>query len=140
MKKIIHVLHISKPAIQVYEAIATAKGLSNWWSTQVVSEEKVGGIVDFTFRGDFNPDMKITAMTPSKEVGWECVAGHAKWQDNEFTFELSEQNGATQLKFTQLYAKELSDEDYGIYNFNWGYYLHSLKEYCETGQGKPFEP
>ncbi len=138
MKKIIHVVHINKTANQVYKAITTAEGLSSWWSTQVTSEEKVGGMIDFTFRGDFNPDMKITMMIPPKEVGWECIAGHDKWQDNTFSFELEESNGSTQLKFTQHYTRELSDEDYGIYNFNWGYYLHSLKEYCETGQGKPF--
>jgi len=140
MKKIIHFLNINKPANQVFEAIATAEGLSNWWSTQVTSEGKIGGIIDFTFRDDFNPDMKITSMTPSRELKWKCIAGHEKWQDNEFTFEMNEHNGITQLKFTQLYAKELSDEDYGIYNFNWGYYLYSLKEFCEKGRGKPFNP
>ncbi len=140
MKKIIHVLNINKSANQVYEAIATAQGLSSWWSTQVTAEERVGGIVDFKFRGDFNPDMKITTMTPSRELAWECVAGHDKWQDDTFTFKLEEADGTTQLMFTQHYAKEISDLDYGIYNFNWGYYLYSLKEYCETGKGKPFEP
>ena len=44
----------------------------------------------------------------------------------------------TQLTFTQDYARELSDEVYGIYNYNWGYYLESLKQYCETGRGKPY--
>ena len=28
---------------------------------------------------------------------------------------------------------------YGIYNFNWGCYLESLRLYCETGTGKPFQ-
>ena len=40
--------------------------------------------------------------------------------------------------FAQDYARELSDEVYGIYNFNWGYYLNSLKQYCEKGVGVPF--
>ena len=35
--------------------------------------------------------------------------------------------GRTRLRFTQDYAVELSDDDYGIYNFNWGYYLESLR-------------
>jgi hypothetical protein len=41
--------------------------------------------------------------------------------------------------FTQIYAQELSDEVYGTYNFNWGYYLQSLKLLCETGMGTPFK-
>ena len=39
------------------------------------------------------------------------------------------------MQFVQQYAQELSDETYGTYNFNWGYYLNSLKLYCETGTG-----
>ncbi len=42
--------------------------------------------------------------------------------------------------FAQDYARELSDEVYGTYNFNWGYYLNSLKQFCETGTGTPFAP
>jgi hypothetical protein len=41
--------------------------------------------------------------------------------------------------FFQDYARELSDEVYGIYNFNWGYYLN-LKQLCEKGIGAPFTP
>jgi len=40
--------------------------------------------------------------------------------------------------FVQEYAQELSDEVYGTYNFNWGYYLGSLKRLCEEGIGTPF--
>jgi hypothetical protein len=29
---------------------------------------------------------------------------------------------------------------YGTYNFNWGYYLNSLKRLCEEGVGTPFDP
>ena len=44
------------------------------------------------------------------------------------------------LFFRQEYAQELSDEEYGRYNFNWGYCLHSLKRLCETGEGTPHRP
>lgn len=138
MRKIIHVLHIKEKPGKTFNAIATEEGLSNWWSTRVVAEEKIGGIIDFTFLGDFNPDMKITSLREAKEVKWQCVGGHEKWLDNRFSFELSERDDGTQVKFVQEYANEISDEDYGTYNYNWGYYLGSLKEYCETGKGRPF--
>jgi hypothetical protein len=47
-------------------------------------------------------------------------------------------DGRTRLRFWQDYAIELDDDAYGIYNFNWGYYLESLRLHCTTGQGKPF--
>ena len=40
--------------------------------------------------------------------------------------------------FRQGYGMELDEESFGTYNFNWGYYLESLLEYCTTGTGKPF--
>ncbi len=53
-------------------------------------------------------------------------------------FELKQVEGETGLMFVQEYAQELSDEVYGTYNFNWGYYLGSLKRLCEEGIGTPF--
>ena len=47
-------------------------------------------------------------------------------------------DGHTRLRFTQNYATELSDDDYGVYNYNWGYYLESLRLLCTSGAGKPF--
>jgi hypothetical protein len=44
----------------------------------------------------------------------------------------------TRLRFTQDYAVELSDDDYGTYNFTWGYYLESLRLLITTGVGKPY--
>jgi len=60
-------------------------------------------------------------------------------RSNTFRFELAGQTGGTTVRFWQDYARELSDDAYGSYNFNWGYYLESLRLYCETGAGKPFQ-
>lgn len=140
MKKILHVVNIDAPRKKVFDAVTTETGLTSWWSTKVSAEERQGGEVRFTFRGDFNPVMKIASLDEPRFLEWECVSGHEPWQKNTFGFQLKElEDGRTQLLFTQDYARELSDEAYGTYNFNWGYYLESLKEYCEIGEGKPFE-
>jgi len=72
-------------------------------------------------------------------VKWRCISGHDNWRDNEFEFRLEELGGATQLMFVQSYSRELDDVQYGIYNFNWGFYLDSLRLYIEEGNGKPFD-
>jgi hypothetical protein len=67
--------------------------------------------------------------------------GHDPWKDNDFRFELDTLgDGRTRLRFWQDYAVELTDDAFGVYNFNWGYYLESLRLLCATGGGKPFEP
>ena len=48
------------------------------------------------------------------------------------------EDGGTLVRFWQYYARELSDDAYGNYNFNWGYYLESLRLLTSAGAGKPF--
>lgn len=139
MKKILHYLVIQAPVEQTFRALTTRDGLAGWWSERVVVEPGVGGRIDFRFLEDFNPRMEVTRLQESRRVDWRCVDGHDNWRDNTFSFELREVGGATGLLFTQLYARELSDEVYGNYNFNWGYYLGSLKKLCETGSGTPYQ-
>ena len=139
MKKIIHFVHIHAAPEAVYRSIATEKGLSGWWTTRVRAPEAVGGVISFRFTGDFGPEMQITRLERNRRVEWKCVGGHANWKDNTFSFDLDERKGETGLTFVQIYAQELSDEVYGTYNFNWGYYLGSLKSLCETGSGTPFQ-
>ena len=141
MKTIIHVTPIKKPRPTVFRALTTQAGLSSWWSTEVTAEQaREGKIVHFRFLGDFHPDMKITALEEPSLVKWRCVAGHDNWKDNEFEFRLDVSGDATCLMFIQSYSRELDDVQYGTYNFNWGFYLDSLRLYCEESRGKPFDP
>ena len=140
MKTIIHAVHIHAPPATVYENLTTREGLAGWWTTQVAVEPREGGVVDFTFMDVFSPDMRQDELVPGKRVRWTCVGGHDNWQDNTFAFDLEEREGETHLMFRQEYAQELADEVYGTYNFNWGYYLGSLKQLCETGTGTPYDP
>jgi len=139
MKKILHAVNIHATPKAIYDAVATERGLAGWWSTRVKADVRLGGVVDFTFVADFNPDMEVTALEERKLVAWKCVGGHEPWADNTFRFAIDARDEGCMLLFEQEYARELSDEQYGIYNFNWGYYLNSLKLLCEKGTGTPFE-
>jgi uncharacterized protein YndB with AHSA1/START domain len=138
MKKIIHFVRIHAAPEKVYASLTDESGLRSWWSTGVDINQSEN-VIHFHFAGDFNPDMKVTKLDPNRLVEWQCIAGHKNWQENTFSFELREVSGETGLMFTQIYAQELSDEVYGTYNFNWGYYLQSLKLLAETGIGTPFK-
>jgi uncharacterized protein YndB with AHSA1/START domain len=142
MKTIHHVLDIDVDIPAVWAALTTSTGLAGWWSPRVnVEETDTGPRVSFVFDGDFNPVMEVTDVEEGRRLVWRCIGGHDNWQDNTFTFELAGlANGRTRLRFTQDYATELSDDDYGIYNFNWGYYLESLRLLLTTGTGQPYQP
>jgi uncharacterized protein YndB with AHSA1/START domain len=138
MKKVIHFVHVRAAAERVYRALTTEEGLAGWWSTSV-SAPPGGGSLSFRFAGDFNPEMELVSSEPDRRVEWRCVGGHDNWAGNTFSFDLRDAGGETDLLFVQDYERELSDEVYGSYNFNWGYYLWSLKRLCETGAGAPFK-
>lgn len=138
MNTIIHTVHIHASRTAVYDALTTEAGVTGWWTTKARLEPGEGGVIQFAFHGDFHPEMRQTRLEPAELVEWRCVGGHDNWQDNAFTFVLREADAETSLRFTQHYARELDDDTYGTYNFNWGYYLNSLKRLCEDGVGTPF--
>lgn len=50
--------------------------------------------------------------------------------------------GAAPERVFEAIAEQLGLDDYsyGTYNFNWGYYMESLRMLLEEGSGKPFSP
>jgi uncharacterized protein YndB with AHSA1/START domain len=142
MKTIHHVLDIDAGTDTIWSAITEADKLAGWWSTKLLTTSPVvGATIEFTFAGDFNPVMEITAIDTPRKLEWRCISGHEPWSNGTFRFELVPlDDGRTKLRFWQDYAVELSDDAYGVYNFHRGYYLESLRLLCTTGAGKPFSP
>ncbi len=138
MKTILHTIDFESPMTQVFKALTTENGLQGWWTTKVKADVRKGGIIDFTFGETFNPDMEVTVLEKPRLVAWKCVGGHDPWIENTFRFEIEPRGESCVLFFRQEYARELSDEEYARYNFNWGYYLESLRLLVETGRGKPY--
>ncbi len=141
MKTIHHVIDMEATGDVVWAALTEPTRLALWWSTKVdAPAPAVGARTSWTFGGDFNPVMETVEIAPPHEVVWRCVAGHEPWQDSTFRFRVSAlDDGRTRLRFWQEYAVELADDYYGVYNFNWGYYLESLRLLCVTGSGKPYQ-
>jgi len=137
MKTILHAFDINADPDEVQRALTTLEGLSGWWTTDVTGQTDVGGVIHFGFEGDFNPDMRVDESADGV-VRWTCIGGHDPWLDNTFHFEFSGE-APVNVIMRQHYARELADRVYGVYNFNWGYYLDSLRGLVESGGGKPFQ-
>jgi uncharacterized protein YndB with AHSA1/START domain len=142
MKTIHHLVDIDAPVATVWSALTEQEHMARWWTTDVeASAPAVGSVVTWTFAGAFNPVMEITTLDAERELGWRCIGGHQPWTNGTFRFTLKDlDDGRCRLRFWQDYAIELDDDAFGTYNFNWGYYLESLRLTCATGDGKPFQP
>ena len=141
MKTIHHLVDVDAPVDSAWTALTRADQMAGWWSTKVdAPDTSVGTLVRWTFAGDFNPVMEIVEVSPPKLLKWRCIDGHQPWQDSTFRFQVDPLGAdRTRLRFWQDYAVELADDYYATYNFNWGYYLESLRLLCSTGTGKPFQ-
>ena len=136
-RKIIHVFHIGSDLQSVKDALTTLGGLASWWTKDVSGSPEIGGTIEFRFGDVFRPDMRVIQSNDAM-VQWQCIAGEKEWNGDTFTFAFNNKGKSVTVTFTQDYNNEITDEQYGTFNFNWGYYLHSLKLYCETGEGVPW--
>lgn len=134
----------------LYQAIASRDGPRRWWTRFAETREKVGEISDFQFPGaGFFAKMKIVALEPPMLVEWECVDSRhpeesgwsdlTDWVGTSVRFEISPREaGGSTLHFTHVGLTPRL-ECYESCESAWFFYLKSLKQYVETGEGEPYD-
>jgi uncharacterized protein YndB with AHSA1/START domain len=141
MVDIIHRIGIKSPAAQVYKVLSTKEGLANWWTEDVKGDERIGGKIEFTFRSATGEEigkmlMKVQDLNPQNDVRWRCIDGPAEWIETDITFQLSQQDNQTIIIFGHRNWRE-AIEFTAHCSMKWAVFLLSLREYVETGKGKP---
>ncbi len=141
MADIIHRIGIRSSASNVYKALSTIEGLANWWTDEVEGEERIGGKIEFTFRSETGEEigkmvMEVQELNPQKDVRWRCIDGPAEWIGTDITFQLSQQDAQTIIIFGHRNWRE-AVEFTAHCSMKWAVFLLSLREYVETGKGKP---
>lgn len=141
MADIIHRIGFDVSASEVHKAVSTVEGLSRWWTEEVEGESGPGGRIDFTFRtkaGDVigRMGMEVTGQDAPEQLRWRCVDGPPDWIGTRITFDLSEQDGRTILNFGHRDWAE-PGESMAHCSMKWAVFLLSLKDYVQTGKGRP---
>ena len=141
MVNIVHRIGIKAPAAEVYKALTTIDGLARWWTEETQGDGKIGGKIDFTFRspkGAFMGKfvMEVKELNDQKDVRWRCLEGPPDWIGTDITFQLSEQDGQTIVLFGHRNWRKEVEATYHC-SMKWATFLLSLREYVETGKGKP---
>lgn len=138
MSKIKHNFAIKTSASKVFDAITKIDNLKNWWTADTSWTNEKNGEIRFRFGQQITKIMKITKQTSGKEVHWTCIEGPQEWKGTTISFWMWEdKNNQTQIRFEHDGWKEMSDF-FGSCNYHWGFYLRSLKTWCETGKGTPY--
>ena len=137
MEEIRHLVVIDGPVDTVYRAITEQSGLAGWWTEQTVAEPTVGSIAEFRFGDRYHDKMRVVALEQNKRVEWECFEGDEQWVGTTFVFDLEAGKDQTTLRFSHGNWRAMTDF-FAHCNYHWGFYMRSLKTYCETGKGEPF--
>lgn len=141
MVNIIHRIGIKASAAKVYKALSTTEGLAHWWTEETTGDEQVGGKIEFTFRTETRDVkgkmiMEISELNKDRNVRWRCIDGPPEWVGTDLTFDLSEQDGQVIIIFGHRNWKE-EIEFMAHCSTKWAVFLLSLRDYVETGKGKP---
>lgn len=141
MPNIVHRVGFQAKSHQVFQAISTIDGLAQWWTKNTKGDSKQDGEIVFTFKKDSGDilgemKMKVVRWSPNEKIEWVCLSGPEDWVGTSFTFDLKTEGDSTILVFGHRnWAQE--SESMAHCNMKWGTFLLSLKNYVETGKGRP---
>jgi len=127
------------------EAFAAITNVRGWWSENI--EGGTGKLNDeFTYRYKdiHHSKMKLVEVIPNKKIVWLVEENYfsftkdkSEWTGNKISFEITEKDGKTQIRFTQL-GLVPAYECFDICSNAWTEYIQeSLLSLITTGKGKP---
>jgi uncharacterized protein YndB with AHSA1/START domain len=136
-REILHEILINSSAAALYDALTDVKKLSHWWTTDVRGNSAVGARLEFWFSGFRGAVMSVTKLQADELVCWSVVDGDAHdWLGTELEFRISNRSGATFLHFRHS-GWDRDAEAFAHCSMGWAIFLISLKEFVETGKGRP---
>jgi uncharacterized protein YndB with AHSA1/START domain len=132
-------VNVAHPPAKVWEAITTAEGLGTWFGNKATVDLRVGGLIQLTFDGDHNADLRIERLEPPHVLGYTWGISGLPPDDPrrtyvEFTLEpLAEGTRLTVAEsgFAQL-PDDLHSGAYGGNAEGWRSELSELVEYLDA--------
>ena len=135
MTTIHHQVGIKASLHEVYQAIATPDGVTGWW-TRTRGNPQPGGLLEFDF-DTTSVRAKVTANTPDRNIEWTVGGEQGEWLDTRIRFELEPLDDQVMVNFQHAGWREATDM-LAHCSTKWAVFLLSLKDYLETGTGRPY--
>lgn len=130
-------IQLTKPPEAVFEALTTPAGVAGWWMPATGS-----GVEGGELRLSFPPGpgvMRVDTARPFSRVVWTVLVCDflSDWVGTRIIFALRpSESGGTTLEFChQGLTPRL--ECFDQCQQGWDHYLPSLRDYVETGTGRP---
>jgi uncharacterized protein YndB with AHSA1/START domain len=139
MPDIVHRIGIRAPLAQVYAAVSSADGVAGWWSRETRAIE--GRSLESRFQAPDGAELgrmafDLVRTVPDESVHWRFTEGPDEWVGTDATFEFSRDGDMTLVIFGHRGWRE-PVEFMAHCSMKWAVFLLSLRQYAETGTGRP---
>ena len=141
-REILHAVEIHADPTTIFDAVATQRGQTAFWTTDALVQPTVGSVAEFGFPGTpARLKMRVEQLEPGRLVSWVCQGDFPHWPGTQVTWELRPASNAGET--TLLFAHSGWGDDYprdqlAHTSYTWGQIVGRLKAYAETGQPQPF--
>jgi len=139
-------LTIATPPKTIFEAITTRSGYAGWWTSDCDIDCRPGSDSFIRFAKDDKIEemvFRTLVIRTDEYLEWHCVHNNVfeSWIGSTLFFELTEIPGGSSLSFRQASAipRWSRHPEYESGKSGWEFFLASLKRYCETGKGSPWQ-
>lgn len=129
----------------VYKAIT--EQVDKWWTELSNKATKVGDKLLVQFEENTSWGITVSQVVLNQFLAWKVVeANHGleilstfdEWVGTEIEWEIKETEKGSKVIFKHN-GLVPSLECYEVCENGWNYFLESLKEFLQTGEGKPFK-
>lgn len=127
---------------EVFNAVTNVR---DWWSEEIQGNTaKLNDEFDYHYEDVHRSKIKLIEVIPNQKIVWFVEDNYFKftedekeWTGTKPTFEITEKDGKTELKFTH-FGLVPDYECFEICQDAWTNYIqNSLKKLIETGKGEP---
>jgi uncharacterized protein YndB with AHSA1/START domain len=123
---------------RLYKAVTQPTDLSHWWTVGARGDNTLGGRLEFWFDDFCASVAEIRLLAPGQRASWHVIGGGAgDWIGTDIDFSIFEEQGNTLLHFRHSNWQD-DARAFPHCSLGWAIFLLSLKEYAETGKGRPY--
>ncbi|GAA6135818.1 hypothetical protein NBRC116188_26080 [Oceaniserpentilla sp. 4NH20-0058] len=137
-------IQIENSPSEVFSALTV--NIDRWWTKYSNTGSKNGDTLKVEFEGDTAWVMELQGVQENSKLSWSVISAHHnlsslrktdEWKGTNIQWEIDKTESGCIVKLTHN-GLIPSLECYEICNNGWQYFLGSLKQFLETGEGYPF--
>jgi hypothetical protein len=137
MAEVRHRVGIRGSVADIYIALVEPSQLGGWWASYASGTPEVGKTLDLTFGELVTLSFVIRDLQRNLLVHLECSSGPFPWQGSQLHFALEDADDQVFVTLTHS-NNGAGDESFVYFSTKWPLYLLSLRDFIETGSGRPY--